>query len=63
MLDCAQLKISTPSFLDECVKLVLVERNADALDLIDATERTQQQIERSANNRKVSTKVHVALRL
>jgi len=63
VLDCSRLAISTPSFLDEVVKEVLVERRADALNLIDATERTREQIERSAQNRQVAGRVHVALRV
>jgi len=63
VLDCAHLTVSTASFVDEVVKEVLIERNAARLDLIDATPKTETHVRRSAQNRGVSERVQVALRI
>jgi len=63
VLDCKALVISTPSFLDEVVKVVLVDRGADALDLVDANDRTRTHVMRAATNRGVAGKVRVGLRM
>lgn len=60
VLDCGRLEISTASFLDEVVKVLLVERKALQLDLVGANERTQTHVRRAAMNRMVSGRVHVA---
>lgn len=50
-LDCSEMVIGTPSFLDEIVKQVLTERGAAGLEVAEAPERARELIERSANNR------------
>jgi hypothetical protein len=61
VLDCRDLTISTPSFFDEIVKEVLVERNAAMLELVDADSRAQSHVSRAAENRGVSERVRPAL--
>jgi hypothetical protein len=63
VLDCKNLAVSTPSFLDEIVRQVLVERSADQLNVIDADERARDHVVRSADNRKVRAKLTVTLRV
>lgn len=50
-LDCSELVVGTPSFLDEFVKQVLVERSADALRVRGASGRVGELLKRSAENR------------
>lgn len=38
-LDCSGLRLETPSFITELVKLVLVERNAEVLQLVGAADQ------------------------
>lgn len=63
VLDCKNLAISTPSFFDEMVKLVLLQRKAKQLELINANERARTHAERAAANRGVSERLEVALRI
>jgi len=63
VLDCSRLAVSTPSFLDEVVKILLLDRRAKRLDLIEANERTELHVQRSAQNRGVAQRVTVALRV
>ncbi|HET7445339.1 MAG TPA: hypothetical protein VFJ57_11825 [Solirubrobacterales bacterium] len=56
-LDCGQLLVATPSFFDEIVKQVLVERDAKRLDLLNASPRARTLAERSAHNRGVSDRL------
>lgn len=58
-LDCSQMVIGTPSFLDEIVKQVLTERGAAGLEVAEAPERARELIERSANNRGVSSQLKI----
>jgi hypothetical protein len=53
MVDCSALRASTPSFVDELVKAVLVDRNADRLVIKGAPERTVELARRAAQNREV----------
>jgi hypothetical protein len=53
MVDCAALQASTPSFVDELVKAVLVDRRAGGLLLKGAPERTVELARRAAQNRGV----------
>lgn len=62
LLDCAHLLVGTPSFLDEILKQVLIERGADSLRVNDASERVQQLLERAATNRHVRDRLIVAIR-
>jgi hypothetical protein len=61
-LDCSRLVVVTPSFCDEVVKQILVERNAATLDVHDASERARELLEQSAQNRGVRDRVRVAVR-
>lgn len=51
VIDCSQVRVATPSFLDEIVKEVLEKRHADSLEARDAPDRTQRLLERAAENR------------
>ena len=59
MLDCSALQASTPSFVDELVKAVLVERAAARLVLQGAPERTVELARRAAANHGVSERLQV----
>jgi hypothetical protein len=59
MLDCSALQASTPSFVDELVKAVLVERAAARLVLQSAPERTVELARRAAANHGVSERLQV----
>lgn len=63
LLDCSKLVVGTPSFLDEIVKLILEQRNAETLAVSDAPERARALLERSAENRGVRDRLRVAVRL
>lgn len=62
VLDCAGLAVSTPSFLDEIVKQVLVNRRARLFEVVDASHRVRVLLERAAANRGVSERLRVAIR-
>jgi hypothetical protein len=62
LLDCSELVIGTPSFLDEVVKQILVLRHADALEVSDAPDRARDLLERAASNRSVRERLRVAAR-
>lgn len=51
ILDCTDVLIGTPSFLDEIVKQVLDVRGARTLSVQMASPRVQHLLERSAENR------------
>jgi hypothetical protein len=53
MVDCSALQASTPSFVDELVKSVLVDRQASRLRIKGAPERTVELARRAAQNRGV----------
>ncbi len=55
-IDCAQLEASAPSFIDEMVKILLVERSAAKVRLLRAPPRTREYAERSARNRGVDAR-------
>lgn len=61
-LDCSGLTVSTPSFLDEVVKEILVARRARLLDVLDASDRVRVLLERAAGNRGVGERLRVAVR-
>ena len=63
LLDCANLLVGTPSFLDEVVKQVLQVRDAATLEASDAPNRVRDLLERSAANRGVRDRLRVAVRL
>lgn len=51
ILDCAELLVGTPSFLDEVLKQVLMGRHARSLSVEGASSRVHDLLERSAENR------------
>jgi hypothetical protein len=60
VVDCSALKASTPSFVDELVKLVLVERHATRLIFQSAPDRTVELARRAATNREVVDRLQVS---
>lgn len=59
MVDCSALKASTPSFVDELVKAVLIDRRADRLLIKGAPERTATLARRAAENRGVIERLEI----
>jgi hypothetical protein len=57
LVDCSALQASTPSFVDELVKAVLVDRGAGCLILKGAPERTVELARRAAQNRGVTDRL------
>jgi hypothetical protein len=57
MLDCTALQASTPSFVDELVKAVLVDRQGERLIIKGAPERTVELARRAAQNRGVTARL------
>jgi hypothetical protein len=60
MVDCTALQASTPSFVDELVKAVLADRQADRLILKGAPDRTVELARRAAQNRGVLDRLETA---
>ena len=58
-VDCSDLRSVTPSFVDEIMKIVLIERQASRLSFINPTERAKSYVSRSAQNRGVTDRVDV----
>jgi hypothetical protein len=52
--------VATPSFFDEVVKLVLEVGDAACLEVINASQRARELLERSAANRGVSGRLKIA---
>ena len=61
-LDCSALEVSTPSFADELVLVVLVEAAASKLILVDAPTRTVDYARRSAELRSVADRLEIQFR-
>jgi hypothetical protein len=59
MVDCSALQASTPSFVDELVKAVLVDRRAGRLVIKAAPERTVELARRAAQNRGVLDRLEI----
>lgn len=51
ILDCTNLLVGTPSFLDEIVKQILVQRGARTLSVVMPSDRVHLLLERAAENR------------
>jgi hypothetical protein len=60
ILDCTDLRVSTPSFVDELVLAVLVEFGARELRIQHAPEQTRMYALRSAELRSVSDRLRTA---
>jgi hypothetical protein len=56
-LNCQELRFPTPSFFDEIVKQILVERGAARLEIVGASSRGQELVDRAARNRGVEDRV------
>jgi hypothetical protein len=56
-IDCSQVEASAPSFVDEMVKILLVEREAAQVRLLRPPRRTREYAERSARNRGVDARL------
>jgi hypothetical protein len=59
LVDCSALQASTPSFVDELVKTVLVDRRGSQLVINGAPERTVELARRAAQNRGVSDRLEI----
>ena len=59
LVDCSALQASTPSFADELVKAVLVDRRGSRLVVEGAPERTVELVRRAAENRGVSDRLEI----
>jgi hypothetical protein len=59
MVDCSGLQASTPSFVDELVKAVLVDRRGNRLVIKAAPERTVELARRAAQNRGVLDRLEI----
>lgn len=57
VLDCRRVEVSTPSFFDEAIKEILVNRSASSIELLATSERARTQAARSAENRHVADKI------
>ncbi len=62
VLDCTDLVVGTPSFLDEVIKEVLVLRQADRLEIIGSSARIATLAARAAANRGVADRLSVDAR-
>jgi hypothetical protein len=63
LVDCSRLVVGTPSFLDELVKQILEQRNAQELEVSGGPQRARALLERSAENRGVRSRVRTAVAL
>lgn len=59
VVDCADIEASAPSFVDELVKIILVERGAKELRMVNVPSRTAAYANRSAQRRNVSDRLHL----
>jgi hypothetical protein len=59
VVDCSALQASTPSFVDELVKAVLVDRHGSRLVVKGAPGRTVELARRAAQNRGVSDRLEI----
>lgn len=62
ILDCSGVQASPPSFVDEVVKIVLVDRKALRLRLRSVPERAATYAEQAAQRRGVVDRLEVELR-
>lgn len=62
LVDCSHQIVGTPSFLDELIRIVLVDREALGLLLDNASERIKTNAERCARNRGVQDRLQVVVR-
>lgn len=62
-VDCSSLQASTPSFVDELIKQVLVDRGAARLTIVQAPERTAHLAQKFAANHGVTDRLETVSRL
>jgi hypothetical protein len=62
MVDCSALQASTPSFVDELVKAVLVDRRGQRLVIKGAPDRTLELARQAAQNRGVIDRLETGQR-
>jgi transposase len=62
LVDCSRQIVGTPSFLDELIRIVLVDGEALGLLLDNASERIKTNAERCARNRGVQDRLQVVVR-
>ncbi|HEU5002310.1 MAG TPA: hypothetical protein VFW71_05965 [Actinomycetota bacterium] len=58
-IDCSKVQASAPSFVDELIKIALVERGAARLILTAAPSKMRGYAVRSAANRDVSARLTI----
>jgi hypothetical protein len=58
-VDCAPLKSPTPSFFDELLRILVVERDAKTVTLRNVNQRAQALAFRSANNRHIQDRLAI----
>lgn len=58
-VDFGPLLVPTPSYCDEIVKLVLETGGAERLEVLNTSLRARQLVERSAQNRGVSSRLRI----
>jgi hypothetical protein len=56
-VDCSPLRAPTPSFLDEMLKILVIERGAARVELRRASDRARALAARSAQNRRISGRI------
>ena len=59
-VDCTPLKSPTPSFFDELLRILIVERSAKAVTLTNVNQRAQSLAIRSAKNRHIEDRLAIA---
>jgi len=58
-VDCRPLRAPSSSFVDELLKIVLIERNASKVTFLHASTRTAELARKAAANRKISHRVEI----
>ncbi len=56
-VDCSPLRAPTPSFLDEMLKVLVLERYASRVELRHASDRAKALATRSAQNRRIDARL------
>jgi hypothetical protein len=59
VVNCAGLSTPTPSFLDELLKILVVERGASRLTITNASERARVFAARSSENRHIQDRIEI----
>ena len=60
LLDCQDTAIATPSFTDEVLKQILVERRASSLTVVNAPRRFAELLLRAAVRLRIDDRLHIA---